>query len=87
MFDKEIAGLVTSQNNRRNLDVESKYEYQDAHNGTHLMVHANPFFKYPKDVKQKMPAGKNRIKNPKEKEAKILFLNNGPGDRKTPYKH
>lgn len=66
--------------------MEGNYEFQDAHNGTALMVHANPYFKYPKDLKQVMPSRKKRVKNTKEKEGNVLFLNKGPANKKTPYK-
>lgn len=51
------------------------------------MVHSNPYFKYPKEVKSKMPSRKRKIKNPKEKEGNVLFLNKGPATgKKTPYR-
>jgi hypothetical protein len=73
-----------SQNERKQKEIEGKYEYQNLHNGAPLMVHSNPYFKYPKDVKSKMPSRKRKIKNPSEKEGNVLFLNKSA--KRTPYK-
>ena len=93
MFDSELNSLITSKNQRIKSEMEGRYEYQNAHNGTQLMVHANPYFKYPKSTKSKMPKlsslrkkNSKSIKNPGEKEGNVLFLNKGSVDSKTPYK-
>lgn len=41
------------------------------------MVHANPYFKYPKDLKSKMPRLNTRVRNAKELDSDVLFLNKG----------
>ena len=86
---------MVSQNERKKKEMAGKYEYQSAHEGTPLMIHANPYFKYPKDLKSNMPKRKRKgvkgvkprkINNVDEKEGNVLFLNQGSAQRRTPYK-
>ena len=82
----ELQKLEDVQANKKFVDAPARYEYQDLHNGAQLMVHSNPYFKYPKDLKSKMPKLNTRakVKNPKELASDVLFLNRGPAQVNNP---
>ena len=77
--DAEIQKLQEARLKKNFVDAPARYEYQDLHNGVQLMVHANPYFKYPKDLQSKMPRlnNKTKVQKAKELESEVLFLNRG----------
>lgn len=90
-FDKELTSMLKSTKQSRMAD-ESYIQYQNLHEATPLMVHANPYFKYSekdRKFKAKVRAGgrkraprgrsfqKKKMKNASESEGSVLFLNRG----------